>query len=72
MQRAHRAGDRAIIEQHGDEAPGRPWRRRRRRSRRRCRYFRLSGIASNTENGVAVLTAIVIDNGAMVLREGGR
>jgi hypothetical protein len=28
--------------------------------------FKLSGIASNLENGVAVLTAIVIDNGSMV------
>jgi hypothetical protein len=33
--------------------------------------FRLSGIASNNENGVAVLTAIVIDNGVMVLVKAG-
>jgi hypothetical protein len=33
--------------------------------------FRLSGIASNTENGAAVLTAIVIDNGAMVFVKAG-
>jgi hypothetical protein len=33
--------------------------------------FRLSGIASNTENGVAVLTAIVIDNGSMVFAKAG-
>ena len=33
--------------------------------------FRLSGIASNAENGVAVLTAIVIDNGAMVFVKAG-
>jgi hypothetical protein len=28
--------------------------------------FKLSGIAANNENGAAVLTAIIIDNGAMV------
>ena len=33
--------------------------------------FKLSGIASNMENGVAVLTAIVIDNGAMVFAKAG-
>ena len=33
--------------------------------------FKLSGIASNTENGVAVLTAIVIDNGSMVFVKAG-
>jgi hypothetical protein len=33
--------------------------------------FRLSGIASNTENGAAVLTAIVIDNGTMVFAKAG-
>ena len=33
--------------------------------------FKLSGIASNTENGVAVLTAIVIDNGLMVFVKAG-
>ncbi len=33
--------------------------------------FRLSGIASNLENGVAVLTAIVIDNGTMVFVKAG-
>jgi len=33
--------------------------------------FRLSGIASNTENGIAVLTAIVIDNGSMVFVKAG-
>lgn len=33
--------------------------------------FRLSGIASNAENGVAVLTAILIDNGTMVLVKAG-
>jgi len=33
--------------------------------------FKLSGIASNTENGVAVLTAIVIDNGSMVFVKTG-
>jgi len=33
--------------------------------------FRLSGIASNTENGVVVLTAIVIDNGSMVFAKAG-
>jgi hypothetical protein len=33
--------------------------------------FRLSGIASNDENGVAVLTAIVIDNGSMVFVKAG-
>jgi hypothetical protein len=33
--------------------------------------FRLSGIASNTENGFAVLTAIVIDNGTMVFAKAG-
>ena len=32
---------------------------------------RLSGIASSTENGAAVLTAIVIDNGAMVFAKAG-
>ena len=33
--------------------------------------FKLSGIASNTENGVAVLTGIVIDNGSMVFVKAG-
>ena len=33
--------------------------------------FKLSGIASNTENGAAVLTAIVIDNGSMVFVKTG-
>jgi hypothetical protein len=33
--------------------------------------FKLSGIASNTENGVAVLTGIVIDNGSMVFVKTG-
>lgn len=33
--------------------------------------FKLSGIASNTENGVAVLTAIVVDNGLMVFVKAG-
>ena len=33
--------------------------------------FRLSGIASNAENGVVVLTAIVIDNGTMVFAKAG-
>ena len=33
--------------------------------------FRLSGIASNTENGVAVMTAIVIDGGTMVFVKAG-
>jgi hypothetical protein len=33
--------------------------------------FRLSGIASTTEGGVTVLTAIVIDNGAMVFAKAG-
>jgi hypothetical protein len=33
--------------------------------------FKLSGIASNTENGVVVLTAIVIDNGSMVFAKAG-
>ena len=33
--------------------------------------FKLSGIASNTENGVAVLTAIVSDNGLMVFVKAG-
>ena len=33
--------------------------------------FRLSGIASNIENDVAVLTAIVIDNGSMVFVKAG-
>jgi hypothetical protein len=33
--------------------------------------FRLSGIASTTEGGVAVLTAIVIDNGSMVFAKAG-
>ena len=33
--------------------------------------FRLSGIASNTENGAVVLTAIVIDNGTMVFAKSG-
>ena len=33
--------------------------------------FRLSGIASNKENGVAVLTAIIIDNGSMVFAKNG-
>jgi len=33
--------------------------------------FRLSGIASNKENGVIVLTAIVIDNGTMVFAKAG-
>ena len=33
--------------------------------------FKLSGVASNLENGVAVLTAIVIDNGSMVFVKAG-
>ena len=33
--------------------------------------FKLSGIASNTENGVAVLTAIMSDNGLMVFVKAG-
>ena len=33
--------------------------------------FKLSGVASNVENGVAVLTAIVIDNGSMVFVTAG-
>ena len=33
--------------------------------------FKLSGIASNTENGAAVLTPIVIDNGSMVFVKAG-
>lgn len=33
--------------------------------------FKLTGIASNTENGVAVLTAIVNDNGLMVFVKAG-
>jgi len=33
--------------------------------------FKLSGIASNTENVVAVLTGIVIDNGSMVFVKAG-
>ena len=33
--------------------------------------FKLSGIASDHENGVAVLTAIVIDNGSMVFVKNG-
>ena len=33
--------------------------------------FKLSGIASNLENGVTVLTAIVIDNGSMVFVKAG-
>ena len=33
--------------------------------------FKLSGIASNKENGVAVLTAIIIDNGSMVFAKNG-
>jgi len=33
--------------------------------------FKLSGIASNAENGAAVLTAIVIDNGSMVFVKAG-
>lgn len=33
--------------------------------------FKLSGIASNAENGVVVLTAIVIDNGSMVFAKAG-
>jgi hypothetical protein len=33
--------------------------------------FKLSGIASSSENGVAVLTAIVIDNGTMVFVKTG-
>ncbi|MBY0495419.1 MAG: hypothetical protein K2Y23_14500 [Cyanobacteria bacterium] len=33
--------------------------------------FKLSGIASNQENGAAVLTAIVIDNGSMVFVKTG-
>jgi len=33
--------------------------------------YKLSGIASNTENGVVVLTAIVIDNGSMVFVKTG-
>jgi hypothetical protein len=33
--------------------------------------FKLSGIASNLEDGVAVMTAIVIDNGSMVFVKAG-
>jgi hypothetical protein len=33
--------------------------------------FRLSGIASNAENGGVVLTAILIDNGSMVFAKAG-
>ena len=33
--------------------------------------FKLSGVASNTENGATVLTAIVIDNGSMVFVKTG-
>jgi hypothetical protein len=33
--------------------------------------FKLSGIASNVENGAAVLTAIMNDNGAMVFVKAG-
>ena len=33
--------------------------------------FKLSGIASNSENGAPVLTAIVIDNGSMVFVKAG-
>ena len=33
--------------------------------------FKLSGIASNAEGGVTVLTAIVNDNGAMVFAKAG-
>jgi len=33
--------------------------------------FKLSGIASNLEDGVTVLTAIVIDNGSMVFVKAG-
>jgi hypothetical protein len=33
--------------------------------------FRLSGIASSTQDGAAVLTAIVIDNGTMVFAKAG-
>jgi hypothetical protein len=33
--------------------------------------FKLSGIAANSENGAAVLTAIIIDNGAMVFVKTG-
>ena len=33
--------------------------------------FRLSGIASNTENGAVVLTAIISDNGSLVLAKIG-
>jgi hypothetical protein len=33
--------------------------------------FKLSGIASNLENGVAVLTAIIIDNGSMAIVKAG-
>jgi hypothetical protein len=33
--------------------------------------FRLSGIASNAENGAVVLTAILIDNGSMVFAKAG-
>jgi hypothetical protein len=33
--------------------------------------YKLSGIASNTENGAPVLTAIVIDNGSMVFVKTG-
>lgn len=33
--------------------------------------FRLSGVASNTENGTTVLTAILIDHGTMVFAKAG-
>lgn len=33
--------------------------------------FKLSGIAANTDNGVTVLTAIVIDNGVLVFAKAG-
>ena len=33
--------------------------------------FRLSGVASNSENGAVVLTAILIDNGSMVFAKAG-
>jgi hypothetical protein len=33
--------------------------------------FRLSGIASNQQDGAVVLTAIIIDNGVMVFAKAG-
>ena len=49
----------------------RPWRCRAMPLAPPAPIFRLSGIASNTENGVVVLTAIVIDNGTMVFAKAG-